>query len=102
MTSSKVAPITGITGRDGCYLAELLLGKGHITCGIKLRESDSRLYGRDYRSGMPSNVYGPGDNYHPENSHIVPALPRRFHEDRLAYDPRPARDLGVRYPAIGR
>ena len=48
--------------------------------GIKMCESYNRQYGRDYRSVMPTNLYGPGDNYHPENSHVVPALIRRFHE----------------------
>jgi len=48
--------------------------------GIKLCESYNRQYGRDYRSVMPTNLYGPGDNFHPENSHVVPALMRRFHE----------------------
>jgi GDP-L-fucose synthase len=48
--------------------------------GIKLCESYNRQYGRDYRSVMPTNLYGPGDNYHPENSHVVPALIHRFHE----------------------
>ncbi|SHE49734.1 GDP-L-fucose synthase [Microbulbifer donghaiensis] len=48
--------------------------------GIKLCESYSRQYGRDYRSVMPTNLYGPNDNFHPENSHVVPALIRRFHE----------------------
>ncbi len=48
--------------------------------GIKLCESYSRQHGRDYRSVMPTNLYGPGDNYHPENSHVIPALIRRFHE----------------------
>ncbi len=48
--------------------------------GIKLCESYNRQYGRDYRSVMPTNLYGPGDNFHPENSHVVPALIRRFHE----------------------
>ena len=48
--------------------------------GIKLCESYSRQYGRDFRSVMPTNLYGPGDNYHPENSHVIPALLRRFHE----------------------
>ena len=52
--------------------------------GIKLCESYNRQYGRDYRSVMPTNLYGLGDNYHPENSHVVPALIRRFHEARLA------------------
>lgn len=50
--------------------------------GIKLCESYARQYGRDYRSVMPTNLYGPGDNYHPENSHVIPALLRRFHEAR--------------------
>jgi GDP-L-fucose synthase len=48
--------------------------------GIKMCESYNRQYGRDYRSVMPTNLYGPGDNYHPENSHVVPALIRRLHE----------------------
>jgi len=48
--------------------------------GIKLCESYNRQYGTDFRSVMPTNLYGPGDNYHPENSHVIPALLRRFHE----------------------
>lgn len=48
--------------------------------GIKLCESYNRQYGTDYRSVMPTNLYGPGDNYHPENSHVIPAMIRRFHE----------------------
>jgi GDP-L-fucose synthase len=48
--------------------------------GIKLCESYRRQHGCDFRSVMPTNLYGPGDNYHPENSHVVPALIRRFHE----------------------
>lgn len=48
--------------------------------GIKLCESYNRQYGRDYRSVMPTNLYGPHDNYHPENSHVIPALLRRFHD----------------------
>jgi GDP-L-fucose synthase len=48
--------------------------------GIKLCESYNRQYGADYRSVMPTNLYGPGDNYHSENSHVVPGLIRRFHE----------------------
>jgi len=51
--------------------------------GIKLCESYNRQYGRDYRSVMPTNLYGPGDNYHPENSHVIPALLRRFHEAKV-------------------
>lgn len=51
--------------------------------GIKMCESYNRQYGRDYRCVMPTNLYGPGDNYHPENSHVVPALIRRFHEAKL-------------------
>jgi GDP-L-fucose synthase len=52
--------------------------------GIKLCESYNRQYGLDYRSVMPTNLYGPGDNYHPENSHVIPALIRRFHEAKEA------------------
>lgn len=55
--------------------------------GIKLCESYNRQYGRDYRSVMPTNLYGPGDNYHPENSHVVPALIRRFHEAKVVNAP---------------
>lgn len=55
--------------------------------GIKLCESYNRQYGRDYRSVMPTNLYGPGDNYHPENSHVIPALLRRLHEAKLAKAP---------------
>jgi GDP-L-fucose synthase len=55
--------------------------------GIKLCESYNRQYGDshgvDYRSVMPTNLYGPGDNYHPENSHVIPALIRRFHEAKV-------------------
>lgn len=55
--------------------------------GIKLCESYNRQHGRDYRSVMPTNLYGPGDNYHPENSHVIPALIRRLHEAKLAGAP---------------
>ena len=55
--------------------------------GIKMCESYTRQYGKshgvDYRSVMPTNLYGPGDNYHPENSHVIPALIRRFHEAKV-------------------
>lgn len=51
--------------------------------GIKLCESYARQYGRDYRSVMPTNLYGPYDNFHPENSHVIPALMRRFHEAKV-------------------
>jgi len=51
--------------------------------GIKLCESYNRQYGRDYRSVMPTNLYGTHDNFHPENSHVIPALLRRFHEAKL-------------------
>jgi GDP-L-fucose synthase len=55
--------------------------------GIKLCESYNRQYGAshgvDYRSVMPTNLYGPNDNYHPENSHVIPALIRRFHEAKI-------------------
>jgi len=59
--------------------------------GIKMCESYNRQYGQshgiDYRSVMPTNLYGPGDNYHPENSHVIPALLRRFHEAKVANAP---------------
>jgi len=54
--------------------------------GIKLCESYNRQYGRDYRSVMPTNLYGAHDNFHPENSHVIPALIRRFHEAKLNKD----------------
>lgn len=56
--------------------------------GIKLCESYNRQYGTDYRSVMPTNLYGPGDNYHPENSHVIPALLRRFHEAKMNSEER--------------
>jgi len=59
--------------------------------GIKMCESYNRQYGQshgvDYRSVMPTNLYGPGDNYHPENSHVIPALLRRFHEAKVSNAP---------------
>ena len=59
--------------------------------GIKLIESYNRQYGRsrgvDYRSVMPTNLYGPGDNYHSKNSHVIPALIRRFHEAKVNHSP---------------
>jgi GDP-L-fucose synthase len=72
-------------------MVESELLKGELECtnepyaiakiaGIKLCESYNRQFGRDYRSVMPTNLYGPHDNYHPENSHVIPALLRRFHE----------------------
>lgn len=51
--------------------------------GIELCDSYNRQYGRDYRSVMPTNLYGPNDNFHPENSHVIPALIRRFHEAKI-------------------
>jgi GDP-L-fucose synthase len=54
--------------------------------GIKLCESYNRQFDRDYRSVMPTNLYGPNDNFHPENSHVIPALLRRFHEAVLRGD----------------
>ncbi|MEO1701521.1 MAG: GDP-L-fucose synthase [Pseudomonadota bacterium] len=71
----------------------LLTGKLELTnepyaiakiAAIKLCESYNRQYGRDYRSVMPTNLYGPRDNFHPENSHVLPALIRRFHDTREA------------------
>lgn len=52
--------------------------------GIKLCESYHRQYGRDYRSVMPTNLYGPGDNFHPTHSHVLPAMLRRFHEAKIS------------------
>lgn len=56
--------------------------------GIKMCESYNRQYGRNYRSVMPTNLYGENDNFHPENSHVIPALLRRFHEAKLSGDPQ--------------
>ncbi len=79
----------------------LLTGKLELTnepyaiakiAGIKMCESYNRQYGQshgvDYRSVMPTNLYGPGDNYHPENSHVIPALIRRFHEAKISNAPK--------------
>ena len=55
--------------------------------GIKLCESYNRQYGTDYRSIMPTNLYGPNDNFHPENSHVIPALIRKFHEAKIKNKP---------------
>lgn len=55
--------------------------------GIKLCESYNRQYGRNYRSVMPTNLYGMNDNFHPQNSHVIPALMRRFHDAKEAGDP---------------
>ena len=72
---------------------QLLTGKLEATnepyaiakiAGIKMCESYNRQYGRDYRSVMPTNLYGEGDNYHPSNSHVVPGLLRRFHEAKMS------------------
>jgi GDP-L-fucose synthase len=52
--------------------------------GVKLCESYNRQHGRDFRSVMPTNLYGPNDNFHPENSHVIPAMMRRFHEAKAA------------------
>jgi GDP-L-fucose synthase len=79
-------------------MAETALLTGPLECtnepyaiakiaGIKLCESYNRQYGRDYRSVMPTNLYGENDNFHPENSHVIPALIRRFHEAKLANAP---------------
>ena len=54
--------------------------------GIKLCESYSRQHGTDFRSVMPTNLYGVNDNFHPENSHVIPALMRRFHEAKINND----------------
>ena len=60
--------------------------------GIKMCESYNRQYGQshgiDYRSVMPTNLYGPGDNYHPENSHVIPALIRKFHDAKVTNAPK--------------
>ena len=80
---------------------ELLNGKLEFTnepyaiakiAGIKMCESYNRQFGKthniDYRCLMPTNLYGPGDNYHPENSHVIPALIQRLHEAKLSLKPK--------------
>ena len=75
-------------------IAECELLNGHLEptnepyaiakiAGIKMCESYNRQYNTDYRSVMPTNLYGPGDNYHPENSHVIPALIRRFNDAKV-------------------
>jgi len=54
---------------------------------IKLCESYNRQYGTDFRSLMPTNLYGPGDNFHPQNSHVIPALVKRFHDAKITNQP---------------
>ena len=56
--------------------------------GIKMCESYNRQFGRDYRSVMPTNLYGPGDDYYSDNSHVVPALIRRIHEAKIGQNLR--------------
>ena len=55
--------------------------------GIEMCWSYNRQYGTKYLAAMPTNLYGPGDNYHPENSHVIPALLRKFHEAKAASAP---------------
>jgi len=70
--------------------------------GIKLCESYNRQYGTDYRSVMPTNLYGPGDNYHAENSHVIPALIRRIHEAKIAMERgEPHSALSTQHSALG-
>ena len=87
--TNKVALITGVTGQDGSYLAELLLEKGYEVHGIKLCESYNRQYGTDYRSVIPTNLYGENDNFHLENSHVIPAMIRKFHDAKTSQAPAP-------------
>lgn len=72
-----------LTGELECTNEPYAIAK---IAGIKLCESYNRQYGRDYRSVMPTNLYGENDNFHPENSHVIPALLRRFHEAKLNND----------------
>lgn len=71
---------TLLTGTLECTNEPYAIAK---IAGIKLCESYNRQYGRNYRSVMPTNLYGEGDNFHQENSHVIPALIRRFHEAKL-------------------
>lgn len=63
--------------------------------GIKMCESYNRQYGTKFIAVMPTNLYGPGDNFHPENSHVLPALIRRFHEAKVKQEAR-RKELGVK------
>lgn len=73
-----------LTGELECTNEPYAIAK---IAGIKLCESYNRQYERDYRSVMPTNLYGENDNFHPENSHVIPGLLRRFHEAKLNNDP---------------
>ena len=74
----------------GSAIVRTLIQQGTTPASIITR---NRQYGRDYRSVMPTNLYGPGDNYHPENSHVIPALIRRFHEAKVSSAPEVATRL---------
>jgi len=84
LTDQPMREETLLTGSLECTNEPYAIAK---IAGIKLCESYNRQYGNthgiDYRSVMPTNLYGPGDNYHPENSHVIPALIRRFHEAKV-------------------
>ena len=75
--------------KEGSLLTGLLVSTNEPyaiakIAGIKLCESYNRQYGRDYRSVMPTNLYGPNDNFHPENSHVIPGMIRRYHAANLS------------------
>ena len=68
--------------------------------GVEMCWSYNRQYGTQYLAAMPTNLYGPGDNYHPENSHVIPALIRKFHEAKIG-KPTKCFRLGNRHPEAG-
>jgi GDP-L-fucose synthase len=89
MTSQPISEDALLTGKLEPTNEPYAIAK---IAGIKMCESYNRQYGAtydlDYRSVMPCNLYGPGDNYHPKNSHVIPALIRRFHEAKLSGAPQ--------------
>lgn len=80
-TSQPIAESSLLTGRLEPTNEPYAVAK---IAGIKMCESYNRQYGTDFRSVMPTNLYGPGDNWHPDNSHVIPALIRRFHEAKVS------------------
>jgi GDP-L-fucose synthase len=95
----RKALITGVTGQDGAYLAELLLEKGYEVHGIKLCRAYRRQYGFDAISLMPANLSGSGDNFDLNNSHVLPALLRRF-DEAMASDAPEHHAVGQRHHSV--
>jgi|GEM_PF-7015628 len=81
MTAKKNIFVAGHNGMVGSAIVRQLQKQGDVNVITRsLCASYNRQYARDYRSVMPTNLYGPNDNVHPQNSHVIPALLRRFHE----------------------